>query len=124
MRRLLVIVASVATILICATVVSSRPWVSTRDVHEFVAEKLPPGASVDEVLQFVHSHGWQIISDFRGNTSGRPDHSFTGVAGFRVIGAKLPSYGFPFKIHTEVYWGFDANDRIVDVNVRRWSAAM
>jgi hypothetical protein len=105
---------------ISAALLSSRPWRSADTVNESIVKQTPPGSSVEQVQQYITRQGWGIFLDFQGNTATSPRDTPAGVMGFHILGAKLPEYGFPFRIHTEAYWGFDVYGKLADVKVRSW----
>lgn len=109
---------------VAAATLSTRPWRSAQTVHDFIVKQTPQGSSVEKVEELIRKQRWGICADYKGNISTSRDHTSAGVVGFHILGAKLPPHGFPFRIHTEAYWGFDVDDRLIDVHVRKWSEGM
>lgn len=125
-RIILIGVCVSGVVMIGAAALSTRPWRSAQTVQDFVLKQTPLGSSVEDVRELIRRERWGVCLDFQGNTSTSRDYyyRYTGVVGFHLIGAKLPDYGFPFRIHTEAYWGFDVNEKLVDMHVRSWSEGM
>ena len=118
-------ICTAGVIMLSVVLLSNRPSRSAKDVENYVRKQTPLGSSAEDVRDFIRKRNWGTCLDFQGNTSTTRDHyGYTGVIGFHLLGAKLPDYGFPFRIHTEAYWGFDVNERLVDVHVRSWSEGM
>jgi hypothetical protein len=123
-RVLLIGICVSAVVVVGYSVLTTRPWRSAESVKALIAKETPPCSSIEQVERFIQEQGWGMFLDFQGNTSTRRDERAAGVLGFRILGAKLPPHGFPFRIHTEAYWGFDVHGNLVDVNVRSWSEVM
>jgi hypothetical protein len=119
-----IMICTAGVVLLGAVVLSNRPWRSAKHVENSIRQQTPPGSSRADVREFIRKQDWGICLDSTGNTSSARDDHYTGVIGFYTLGASLPDYGFPFRIHTEAYWGFDVNEKLIDMHVRSWSEGM
>ena len=123
-RIILVSICLTGVFAVAAAFLSNRPWRSAKDVQDYIVRQTPQGSSLEDVRELIRRERWGVCLDFQGNTSTSRDYTHTGVVGFHILGAKLPDYGFPFRIHTEAYWGFDVNEKLIDIHVRSWSEGM
>lgn len=120
-RVALIVICLGAVLALVAALLSTRPWSSTKAVEGLISKQTPLGSTAVEVKDLIREKDWGVCLDFTGNTSKIRDTTHTGVVGYHIIGATLPDYGFLFRIHTQAYWGFDENGKLVDVSIRRWS---
>ena len=84
-------------------------------IQEWVLEKTPVGSSRQHVLAVIQREGWAGHPEFRGVV---PKEAPRGIS---FYGADLGSYqGLPWRCRADAFWGFDANDRVIDLYVSSW----
>lgn len=118
-RRILLILA--AAILIAASVILTRAALdplrrSESTIEAKLLREAPLGSSTEQVGAMIRRHGWKLSyplanTGFYDQRAPRPRE--VGAKHFR---ASLGDYqGIPFKANVTAFWGFDENDKLIDL---------
>jgi hypothetical protein len=120
------------TLTICAALIASISACDAiplrRDEATIGASLLPQtplGSSTSEVRGILAARCW-LDRSYSGTTgyyyqpSGQPARTI-GVTSLR---GHLGQYGFPFRTAVTVFWGFDRNDRLIDIWVWKTTDAL
>ena len=111
-RHVFLIVAVIGVAAIIVLRMASDPLrQSDAKLRAWLLTRTPLGASSNEVLMTVKSHGW--YTDGFKSTLPRP-------ATDPFIAGDLGGYqGLPWYTFVSVFWEFDSNNRLVGIRIRR-----
>ena len=88
-------------------------------------EALPAGSPRESVLTLASDRGWPTHDDNRFLPWREGSDRYPYVAGHRYVVTLLGEYRAPLAwwlwtvVSVEAFWGFDAEDRLLDVHVRK-----
>jgi len=140
MRKRTQIVLSLLLLIVLATIVTlftnpiRRP---TSSVRNYILRRTPVGTDIEDVIEFISNKSWEIhfISRERGFRHPNPQFipgQFTeeelrypidiGEQSIIVFAGRYRTwYKFLFIVPTDVtiFWGFDANGKLIEVHVAK-----
>ena len=107
-----------------ALLLSPLRW-SEGQIQNWVLRKAPLHCSVADVRALIDRQGWKLTSDWQGTNSHASSRDYPYVRGGRILVAHLGYYqGIPWRTDVETFWGFDENDKLIDVHVRKTRDAL
>ena len=90
-------------------------------IESYLLREVPLGSASSDVHQLIARHGWELAS-YHEEDSGFVDRSTRPrtVVGESSIRASLGNYwGLPFEVNVTVFWGFDAEERLIGIGIWR-----
>ena len=105
---------------------------STDSIERQILKRAPLGSDYGEVIDLVDSSGWEISSNLvRTKPLVVTDGRYPYVSGTRIVRTHLGHYRAPmlseplffwfwFRNDVSAFWGFDADDRLIEVHVKRY----
>jgi len=96
----------------------ARGEISLRGSKEAIRESIlaitPAGTSMDDVLKVIaDNESWELGAIWQDSGYGKADN----VVGVKSIRAHIGTYMFIFQHDVTVLWGFDADEKLIDVAV-------
>lgn len=122
---MIIAVAAVALI-VAATILLKNPLRKSQDeIQNMILSELPLGTSIDEVKSYIVKNGWDLEYEWEGKPSKAPEDQYPGVKGRHIIGAYLGHYqGLPWRVDIDAYWGFDSDNKLIDLRIRKMADAL
>ena len=122
MKKVVIATLIISLIMIVAVAIFlSNPLRKSNDqIRESVLEITPLGTNMEDVLKVIETKKkWKVVwinNDYK--------HEFTDLSGDFVIGttsikASIGKYRNFFEVDVQVYWGFDENSKLIEVEVRK-----
>jgi hypothetical protein len=115
-------------ILSCAAILSNPFRGSEQHIHDWLLKRAPLGSSIEDVKSMISKNGWKLDYDWKGTPSAVSEKQYPGVQGEHIIGVLHLDHhhGFPIPLNVDidVYWGFDSQDRLIDLNVRKMTDSL
>lgn len=94
-------------------------------IEAWLLRLAPPGTSHSQVLELIESRKWEIEASWYVKTLVDRDPDYPGVEGTQVVHIDLGGYrGFPWHVDVDCFWGFDDDEKLIDVNVRRMADSL
>ncbi|MDD4689884.1 MAG: hypothetical protein PHE51_09095 [Eubacteriales bacterium] len=112
---LLIIVLGVAII----SYASNPLRKSEEQIRESMLKLTPIGTSMDEVTKVIEDKKWEITWVKHDHNNEYTDLSGDFIVGAKSIKATVGSYRKFFIVYVEVYWGFDENDKLIAIEIRK-----
>ena len=92
-------------------------------VRHYIFMLTPRGTHMDDVREFIwETENWRITSGNSERGFRRTRASQTVFIGDKYIRASIGRPGSSPFVGMVIYWGFDDNDYLIDVHVRRFIA--
>lgn len=100
------------------SVASPNRWPSPI-IRQYVLFSTPVGSTYVATVDVIRSKGWVYTVDQKrgfNNYLKEPKE----IVGSKSVHSNWGSYrGLPLKTHVSIYWGFDDQERLIDVLVRK-----
>ena len=88
-------------------------------IKEDILTLTPIGASMEEVIKTIsNTKKWEMVGINLTHPSEYTDLSLDQIIGSKSIKAHIGRYYSPFVTDVEVYWGFDEEDKLIEVGIR------
>jgi hypothetical protein len=122
----------IVTLAICAALiggigvyVASPLHRSEASIRASLLRQTPLGSSSSEVRALLEQRGW-LNRNYHGTTGYyyQPSTEPARTVGVTSLSANLGDYGFPFRTNVSAFWGFDRDDRLIDIWVWKTTDAL
>ena len=99
---------------------------SEPSLRSWILNKAPLGSSPKAVVALISNRDWTKSYEWTGKANDLSEKFYPGVKGVHIIGADLGYYNsLPWgRVDIDAYWGFDADDKLVDFRVRKMVGAL
>ena len=116
MKKKTILAATLGLVAIFIMLLSNPLRWPEKVLHAYMFNITPLGTSFDDVKETIQSHSWgpSYISREMGFLDQRTKPNKT--IGSMYIRASLGDYqGIPFRANVTVLWGFDSNEKLIDL---------
>ena len=124
--RMLLLVVFTALVFVSVGLCVAYPlWRSESSIRAYLLRQTPLGSSIQEVRAFLERRGW-LDRSYSGDTGYyfQPVGQPARTVGVSSLTGDLGQYGFPLRVSVTAFWGFDANDRLIDIWVWKTTDAL
>jgi hypothetical protein len=94
-------------------------WNSQNRINAWLLGLTPLGSSIEQVKSVIKANNWKVCYEKRYDESLNKNHVYPPVRGTYAIGidfGKHPGLIFPHMV--DAYWGFNSEDKLIDVQSR------
>jgi uncharacterized SAM-binding protein YcdF (DUF218 family) len=111
-----IIVLGVISMIIVVPFINNPLQKSPNRIRDDILKITPVGLSMDEVRTVIGEQNWRVAEGSSEHGYRNHNHPAGQRVGVKYIGADVGKSRFLFFFQTvRVYWGFDENDKLIDV---------
>lgn len=93
-------------------------FITEEGIRKSVLKKTPLGTSIEEVRTFIFKKRWKITQEWNGTFKERDEKNYPYVSGSSFMEATVGRYIGGY-VNVEAFWGFDDENKLIDVKIRK-----
>ena len=117
--KIVLLLVTIAPIVIGVSAMTNPLRKSEESIRQQLLQEMPMGSDREEVRVIIENNEWEVGFD---RDIGYKDFGGFGVNGTKSINAIIGQYyeiPIPLTTFVEVFWGFDEDDKLVDIALRK-----